>query len=158
MVRSEDLKARLVLLQFSEEFSQSQYWIKALRQAFNFFSVEYVDIRTQGIVCFLSFCLCVSMCECVYLFPRLSCCGNVKHTCQSWSWWSFPARPQWPTHNSGSLCSSLATPGRGWHQTALSSGPHKELEEQRGERRGEERRGEERRGEERRGDRDDTAQ
>lgn len=59
--------------------------------------------------------------------PQLSCCRTVMQTCQNWSWWSFLVQPRWPTRSSGSLCSSLATPGTEGHQTAPSSGPHKEL-------------------------------
>lgn len=59
--------------------------------------------------------------------PHLSCGRTVMQTCQNWSWWSFLVQPRWPTRSSGSLCSSLATPGTEWHQTARSSGPHKEL-------------------------------
>lgn len=59
--------------------------------------------------------------------PQLSCCRPVIQTCQNWSWWSFLVQPRWPTHSSESLYSSQATPGTEWHQTAPSSGPHKEL-------------------------------
>lgn len=59
--------------------------------------------------------------------PQLNCCRPVILTCQNWSWWSFLVQPRWPTHSSESLYSSRATPGTEWHQTAPSSGPHKEL-------------------------------
>lgn len=68
----------------------------------------------------------------ISLFPQLSSWRTFSQTCQSWSWWSFLAQPQWPTHNWGSLCSSPATPGKGWHQTALSSDLRTELNGQRG--------------------------
>lgn len=38
----------------------------------------------------------------------------IQQTCQSLSWWSVPPRPRWPTHSSGNLCSSRATPGTEW--------------------------------------------
>lgn len=63
----------------------------------------------------------------IFSSPQLSCCRTVMQTCQNWSWWSFLVQPRWPTRSSGSLCSSLATPGTEGHQTAPSSGPHKEL-------------------------------
>lgn len=71
--------------------------------------------------------LCVNLWEGTSSFPQLSCCMPVIQTCQNWSWWSFLVQPRWPTHSSGSLYSSQATPGTEWHQMAPSSGPHKEL-------------------------------
>lgn len=75
----------------------------------------------------------------IFLFLQFSGWGTVLQTCQSWSWWSFLPQPQWPTHNWASLCSSLATPGRGWHQTALSSDLRRGLSTRRGERTGQDR-------------------